>query len=113
MLEEKCNFTIRKYDNDPLTQKSIIISLMGRQPDVFLYPILFYCLQNTNFILILLIRKMLSSKTETVQASIIVEEHLKLNESNLVSVTNLGSSSFSILSFCLFILFMGFSRQEY
>ena len=27
--------------------------------------------------------------------------------------TNLGSSSFSILSFCLFILFMGFSRQEY
>ena len=27
--------------------------------------------------------------------------------------TNLGSSSFSILSFCPFILFMGFSRQEY
>ena len=27
--------------------------------------------------------------------------------------TNLGSSSFSILSFCLFILFMRFSRQEY
>ena len=27
--------------------------------------------------------------------------------------TNLGSSSFSILSFCIFILFMGFSRQEY
>ena len=27
--------------------------------------------------------------------------------------TNLRSSSFSILSFCLFILFMGFSRQEY
>ena len=27
--------------------------------------------------------------------------------------TNLGSSPFSILSFCLFILFMGFSRQEY
>ena len=27
--------------------------------------------------------------------------------------TNLGSSFFSILSFCLFILFMGFSRQEY
>ena len=26
---------------------------------------------------------------------------------------DLGSSSFSILSFCLFILFMGFSRQEY
>ena len=38
--------------------------------------------------------------------------------SPLVSVaywapTDLGSSSFSILSFCLFILFMGFSRQEY
>ena len=27
--------------------------------------------------------------------------------------TNLGSSSFSVLSFCHFILFMGFSRQEY
>ena len=27
--------------------------------------------------------------------------------------TNLGSSSFSLLSFCLFLLFMGFSRQEY
>ena len=27
--------------------------------------------------------------------------------------TDLGSSSFSILSFYLFILFMGFSRQEY
>ena len=27
--------------------------------------------------------------------------------------TNLGSSSFRVLSFCLFILFMGFSRQEY
>ena len=27
--------------------------------------------------------------------------------------TDLGSSSFSILSFCLFILFKGFSRQEY
>ena len=27
--------------------------------------------------------------------------------------TDLGSSSFSILSFCLLILFMGFSRQEY
>ena len=27
--------------------------------------------------------------------------------------TNLGRSSFSVLSFCLFILFMGFSRKEY
>ena len=27
--------------------------------------------------------------------------------------TELGSWSFSVLSFCLFILFMGFSRQEY
>ena len=27
--------------------------------------------------------------------------------------TDLASSSFSILSFCLFMLFMGFSRQEY
>ena len=27
--------------------------------------------------------------------------------------TDLGSSSFSVLSFCLFLLFMGFSMQEY
>ena len=27
--------------------------------------------------------------------------------------TNLGSSTFSVLSFCLFILFMGFSKQEW
>ena len=27
--------------------------------------------------------------------------------------TDLGLSSFTVLSFCLFILFMGFSRQEY
>jgi len=27
--------------------------------------------------------------------------------------TNLGSSFLSVISFCLFILFMGFSRQEY
>ena len=27
--------------------------------------------------------------------------------------TDLGSSSFSVLSFCILILFMGFSRQEY
>ena len=27
--------------------------------------------------------------------------------------TDLGSSSFSVLSFCLFILFMGFSGEEY
>ena len=27
--------------------------------------------------------------------------------------SNLGSSSFNVVSFCLFILFMGFSRQEY
>ena len=27
--------------------------------------------------------------------------------------TNLGTSSFSVLRFCLFMMFMGFSRQEY
>ena len=29
------------------------------------------------------------------------------------AATDFGSSSFKILSFCLFMLFMGFSRQEY
>ena len=29
------------------------------------------------------------------------------------AATDLGSSSFSVIYFCLFIVFMGFSRQEY
>ena len=33
--------------------------------------------------------------------------------SSIWAPADLGSSSFSVLSFCLFILFMGFSRQEY
>ena len=36
-----------------------------------------------------------------------------LISSNILITYQPGSSSFSILSFCLFILFMGFSRQEY
>ena len=36
-----------------------------------------------------------------------------LISSNILAPNNLGSSSSSVLSFCLFILFMGFSRQEY
>ena len=37
----------------------------------------------------------------------------RLSDFTSLHFTDLGSSSFSILSFCLFILFMGFSRQEY
>ena len=33
--------------------------------------------------------------------------------SSMLGTTDLGSSSFSVLPFCIFILFMGFSRQEY
>ena len=33
--------------------------------------------------------------------------------SNIWTPTDLGGSSFSVIPFCLFILFMGFSRQEY
>ena len=36
-----------------------------------------------------------------------------LFSSSIWAPTDLGSSSFSVLSFHLFILFMGFSRQEY
>ena len=36
-----------------------------------------------------------------------------LISSSTLGTYDLGSSSFSVLSFCLFILFMGFSRQEY
>ena len=40
---------------------------------------------------------------------------LFLNYSPVVywAPTNLGNSSFCVLSFCLYVLFMGFSRQEY
>ena len=36
-----------------------------------------------------------------------------LISSSILGTFRPGSSSFSVLSFCLFILFMGFSRQEY
>ena len=36
-----------------------------------------------------------------------------LISSGILGTSNLGSSSFSVLSFCLFILFRRFSRQEY
>ena len=36
-----------------------------------------------------------------------------LISSSILGTTDLGSSSFSVLSFCLFILCTGFSRQEY
>ena len=36
-----------------------------------------------------------------------------LISSSIWAPTDLRSSSFSFLSFCIFILFMGFSRQEY
>ena len=36
-----------------------------------------------------------------------------LISSSILGTKDLGSSSFRVLSFCLFILLMGFSRQEY
>ena len=36
-----------------------------------------------------------------------------LISSSILGTYHLGSPSFSVLSFCLFILFMGLSRQEY
>ena len=45
--------------------------------------------------------------------SFILESFLHVSPVAYWVPTNLGSSSFSILSFCLFILLMGFSRQEY
>ena len=36
-----------------------------------------------------------------------------LISSGILGTSNLGSSLLIVLSFCLFILFMGFSRQEY
>ena len=55
------------------------------------------------------------NKMEKMQESINKDlEELKNKHTETNStITDLGSSSFSVLSFCLFILFMGFSRQEY
>ena len=59
--------------------------------------------------------KNLNNKMEKIQESINKDlEELKNKHTETNStITDLGSSSFSVLSFCLFILFMGFSRQEY
>ena len=46
-------------------------------------------------------------------SSFFLELFLHLSSLAIWAPTDLGSSSFSVLSFCLFILFMEFSRQEY
>ena len=46
-------------------------------------------------------------------SSLFLELFLHVSPVAYWAPTDLGSSSFSVLSFCLFILFMGFSRQEY
>ena len=59
--------------------------------------------------------KNLNNKMEKIQESINKDlEELKNKHTETNStITDLGSSSFSVLSFCLFILYMGLSRQEY
>ena len=66
----------------------------------------------------IMIRKMIKSlenKMEKMQESINKDlEELKNKHTETNStIIDLGSSSFSVLYFCFFILFMGFSRQEY
>ena len=46
-------------------------------------------------------------------SSFFLELFLQLSPVAYWAPTHLGSSSFSVLYFCLFILFMRFSRQEY
>ena len=46
-------------------------------------------------------------------SSIFLELFLHWSPVVFLAPTDLGSSSFSVLSFYIFILFMGFSRQEY
>ena len=46
-------------------------------------------------------------------SSLFLELFLHRSPVSYWAPTNLRISSFSVLSFCLFILFMGFSRQEY
>ena len=49
----------------------------------------------------------------SVSVSLFLELFLHLSPVAYWAATDLESSSFSVLSFCLFIWFMGFSRQEY
>ena len=46
-------------------------------------------------------------------SSLFLELFLHWSPVAYLAPTDLGSSSLSVLSFCFFILFMGFSRQEY
>ena len=46
-------------------------------------------------------------------SSFFLELYFHLSPVTYWAPTDLGSSSFSVISSCLFILFMGFSRQEY
>ena len=46
-------------------------------------------------------------------SSFFLELFLHWSPGSYWAPTDLGSSSFSVLSFCLFMLFMGFSGQEY
>ena len=46
-------------------------------------------------------------------SSFLLESFLHWSPVAYWAPTDLGSSSFSVISFCLFLLFMGFSRQDY
>ena len=46
-------------------------------------------------------------------SSFLLELFLHSSPTAYLALTDLGSSPFSIISFCLFILFIGFSRQEH
>ena len=46
-------------------------------------------------------------------SSFLLELFLQWSPVAFWAPADLGNSSFSVISFCLFILFMGFSRQEY
>ena len=46
-------------------------------------------------------------------SSFFLELFLHCSPVAYLAPTDMGSSSFSVLSFCLFVWFMGFSRQEY
>ena len=59
--------------------------------------------------------KNLGNRMEKMQESInkALEELKNKHTETNSTIIDLGSSSFSVLYFCFFILFMGFSRQEY
>ena len=79
----------------------------------FQVPVEYCCLQHRTFLLSLVPSTTGCCFCFGSTSSFFLELFLHSSSAAYWAPTDLGSSSFSVLPFCLFILFMGFSRQEY